>query len=50
MITNFDQALAILNRDRVRNANIINFMCDYPVLRISIAGESVMIKGRSDRD
>jgi 8-oxo-dGTP diphosphatase len=25
-------------------------MCDYPVLRISIAGESVMIKGRSDRD
>lgn len=51
-MVHLDQALAILNRDRdrVRNANIINFMGDYPIHSVSIAGESVMIKGRSDRD
>jgi len=54
-MAHLDQALEILNRDRahearVRNANIINFIDDYPIHSVSIAGESVMIKGRSDRD
>lgn len=49
-MVHLDQALAILNRDRIRNANIINFIGDYPIHGASIAGDSVMIKGRSDRD
>lgn len=41
---------AILRRDPVRNANILCFMRDYPVTDVAVVGESVMVKGRSDRD
>ena len=30
-MVHLDQALAILNRDRIRNANIINFIGDNPI-------------------
>ena len=43
------KALKILKKDRVRNANIINFMNHYPVERIHIYKESVLVQGRSDQ-
>ena len=45
-----EKALQILKRDRVKNCSIINFYKDYPIEFVEIVGESVAIKGRSDRD
>lgn len=45
-----ESALKILSADRIRNANMINFIRDYPVELIEIAGKSVLIKGKSDKD
>lgn len=45
-----NQALTILQRDPVRNANLINFMRDYPIRRLEVCGGSVLVGGRSDRD
>lgn len=42
-------ALKILKKDRVRNSNILNFIKDYPIDRIHIEGDSVLVRGRSDQ-
>lgn len=42
-------ALKILNKDRIRNVNLINFMKEYPIDSIHIEGNSVLVKGRSDQ-
>lgn len=46
----YEQALNILQRDPIRNANLINFMRDYPVTKLEVCGSSVLALGRSDRD
>lgn len=43
-------ALQILARDKVNNISIINFIKNNHVLSIDIIGNSVMIRGRSDRE
>ncbi|SFG41462.1 8-oxo-dGTP diphosphatase [Desulfotomaculum arcticum] len=45
-----ENSLVHLTKDKARNINIINFIKKYPVHRISIVGESVLICGRSDED
>lgn len=45
-----EKALRILEKDRVKNCSIINFCKDYPIEFVEIVGESVAIKGKSDRD
>ncbi len=42
--------LALLEKDRIRNINLINFIRDYPILDAAVAGDSVLVRGRSDRD
>ena len=49
-MASIERALEILDHDRIRNANIINFMKDYPIERMEIEGKSVLVKGRSDKD
>jgi len=44
------KALMHLEKDKARNINIINFMKNYPVYWVDTAGESVLIRGRSDED
>lgn len=44
-----NETLEILNKDRIRNVNLVNFMEEYPIDRIHIEGNSVMVKGRSDQ-
>lgn len=43
-------ALSVLEKDKARNINIINFIKSYPIHSVSIVGDSVMIRGRSDED
>lgn len=45
-----EKALKILRKDKIRNANIMNFMRDYPIESVYIEGESVLVKGKSDKD
>ncbi|ACR80776.1 MULTISPECIES: GNAT family N-acetyltransferase [Kosmotoga] len=45
-----ERALRILEKNRVQNRSIINFCKDYPIELVEIVGESVAIKGKSDRD
>lgn len=47
---NMDMALQILNTDRLRNINIINFMKQYPIKSVDIEGQSVMVRGTSDKN
>jgi len=42
-------ALEILNKDLIRNINVINFIKEYPIDSVHIEGDSVLIKGRSDQ-
>jgi 8-oxo-dGTP diphosphatase len=44
-----EKALAILDRDKTTNANIINFIKSYQVTDFIIDGNSVLCKGKSDR-
>lgn len=43
-------ALAVLEKDKTRNINIINFIKSYPVNTVAIVGDSVLIRGKSDED
>lgn len=40
----------LLEKDKYRNINMINFIKNYPVHTIDIIGDSVLIRGRSDED
>lgn len=44
------KAEAILLRDMERNINILNFMRNYPVNTVNIAGNSVLVRGKSDEN
>lgn len=39
----------VLNKDMIRNLSIINFMQNYPVSFSAICGNSVIVKGKSDK-
>lgn len=43
-----ENTIKYLEIDRARNINMINFIKNYPVCNIDTAGESVLIRGRSD--
>lgn len=45
-----DKTLGMLEKDKTRNINIINFIKSYPVKTFDIIGNSVLIRGRSDED
>ena len=47
---NINDILNYLQKDLVKNINMINFMNDYPVSYIEKVGNSVIAKGRSDRN
>lgn len=40
--------MEILAREPIRNASLLNFARDYPVLSVETAGESVLVRGVSD--
>jgi RimJ/RimL family protein N-acetyltransferase len=42
-------ALKILERDRINNIGIINFIQNYGIVSVDIIGNSVLVKGISDR-
>ncbi len=42
-------ALNILERDKINNISIINFIKNNPVLNIDLVGKSVLVRGKSDR-
>lgn len=42
------KARKILEKDRIRNCNVLNFIEDYGAENLFIEGNSVMVKGRSD--
>lgn len=44
-----ETALNILERDKINNISIINFIENNRILSIDIAGNSILAKGRSDR-
>mgnify|MGYP005836878225 CR=1 FL=1 len=44
------RALKLLEEDRPRNINMINFMKNYPVFTLDIIEDTVLIRGRSDED
>ncbi len=46
---NIKDALEILNKDRIRNINLINFIKEYRIDVIYIEGASVLVKGKSDQ-
>lgn len=41
--------LELLKKDPVRNANIIGFVDAYPITRVEVVGQSVMVIGQSDK-
>lgn len=45
-----DEIKTLLMKDPVRNVNLLNFMANNPIRRICREGESLLVKGRSDRD
>lgn len=45
-----EEILCHLKKDIVRNVNMINFIEDYPVSYIEMYGDSIVLKGTSDRD
>ena len=45
-----NKALSILETNKTRNINIINFIKTYPVYFIGIKGNSVLVKGHSDEN
>lgn len=47
-MNSIETALKQLNKDSIRNINIINFIKDYSITECHIAGASVLIKGISD--
>lgn len=50
MIVDPCKALELLEKDKKRNMNIINFMRSYPVQTCDAVGDSVLVRGRSDED
>jgi len=44
------KAMAVLEKDKPGNVNIIYFIKSYPVDTVDIVGDSVMIRGRSDEE
>lgn len=45
-----DKILGLLEKDKMRNINIINFIRSYPIHTFDTVGDSVLIRGRSDED
>ncbi len=45
-----NKILEYLKKDRINNINIINFMENYPIYYIEKIGDSVIVKGTSDRN
>jgi 8-oxo-dGTP diphosphatase len=45
-----NKVLGQLEKDKTRNINIINFIKSYPVHTLETAGESVLVRGKSDED
>lgn len=45
-----EKASLLLEKDKIKNINIINFMKNYPVNWIDTAGASVLVRGRSDEE
>jgi 8-oxo-dGTP diphosphatase len=43
-----EEALRLLEKDKIRNCNMINFIEQYPIERIEIMGKSVLARGISD--
>jgi 8-oxo-dGTP diphosphatase len=43
-----EHVLRLLEKDTIRNCNIINFIEQYPIDRIEIMGKSVLVRGVSD--
>lgn len=41
--------ITVLNQDRVRNINMINFIKQYPINSIHRVGNSILVRGTSDR-
>ncbi|MBE6064991.1 GNAT family N-acetyltransferase [Clostridium cochlearium] len=44
------KTLRLLEKDKTRNINIINFIKNYPVQTFDTVGDSVLVRGRSDED
>ena len=44
----WEEAVRLLAKDKIRNCNIINFIEQYPIERIEIMGESLLVRGISD--
>jgi len=44
-----NDALDILEKDKINNVNVINFIINYPINYIEKSAESLVIKGESDR-
>ncbi|MBN2899420.1 MAG: GNAT family N-acetyltransferase [Clostridia bacterium] len=45
----FEEAIELLEKDRIRNVNALNFMRDNRINSTEIVGDSVLIRGYSDR-
>jgi len=48
--SNEQKAIEVLEKDHLRNVNLINFIKGYPVRTIDIIGDSVMVRGKSYED
>lgn len=46
---NIDEIIESLSIEKVKNINIINFLSNYPIYCIEKIGQSVMVKGKSDK-
>lgn len=44
------KVLKLLEKDKTRNINIINFIRNYPIYTFETVGDSVLVRGRSDED
>lgn len=44
------KVLKLLEKDKTRNINIINFIRNYPIYNIETVGDSVLVRGISDED
>ncbi len=45
----YSEIIAKLRKEELRNINLLNFMHNNPVLSVETAGESVLLRGQSDR-
>lgn len=49
MVNKIDELINLLERDKTRNINILNFILMNPVLSVEIVGNSVLVRGKSDQ-